>query len=52
MGNLSAAYHNGQAKNAATTDGNTVMLGSQPIMTCVAGDEDADTLAQRLNKIK
>lgn len=52
MGNLSAAYHNGQSKNAATTDGNTVMLGSQPIMTCVAGDEDADTLAQRLNKIK
>ena len=52
MGNLSAAYHNGQNKSAASADGNTVMLGKQPIMSCVSGDENADTLAQRLNKIK
>lgn len=52
MGNLAAAYHNGQNKNAASADGNTVMLGNQPIMTCTSGDENADTLAQRLNKIK
>ena len=30
MGNLAAAYHNGQDKNAAAAVGNTVMLGNQP----------------------
>lgn len=52
MGNLAAAYHNGQNKYEATVDGNTVKLGNQPIMTCTANDETAVTLAARLNKIK
>lgn len=52
QGNLAAAYHNGHNASAATVDGSTVKLGAQPILTCVAGDEDAQTLADRLNKIK
>ncbi len=52
MGNLAAAYHNGHDKRRAYVDGNTVMLGAQPIMTCVSGDESASTLAERLNAIK
>jgi len=52
QGNLAAAYHNGQNASAATVDGSTVKLGAQPIITCVSGDEDAQTLADRLNKIK
>ena len=52
MGNLCAAYHNGHNRGAAYVSGNTVMLGDQPIMTCVAGDEPASTLAARLNQIK
>lgn len=52
MGNLAAAYHNGHNKSQAYASGNTVMLGAQPIMTCVAGDESASVLAERLNKIK
>lgn len=52
MGNLAAAYHNGQNKYEANVDGNTVKLGNQPIMTCTADDEKAVTLAARLNKIK
>ncbi len=51
-GNLAAAYHNGHNKSAARAEGNTVMLGAQPIMTCVSGDESAQTLVDRLNKIK
>lgn len=51
-GNLAAAYHNGHNKSAARVEGNTVMLGAQPIMTCVSGDESAQTLVDRLNKIK
>lgn len=51
-GNLAAAYHNGHNKSAARVEGNTVMLGVQPIMTCVSGDESAQTLVDRLNKIK
>ncbi len=51
-GNLAAAFHNGQNASAATAEGSTVRLGAQPIMTCVSGDEDAQTLADRLNKIK
>ena len=52
MGNLAAAYHNGQNKQEVTVDGNTVRMGNQPIMTCASGDEPADTLAQRLRQIK
>ena len=52
MGNLAAAYHNGHSKSNATANGNTVMLGAQPILTCAAGDEAARTLADRLNSIK
>ena len=52
MGNLAAAYHNGHNTRAAYTNGNTVMLGQQPIITCTSGDESAQTLADRLNKIK
>ena len=52
QGNLAAAYHNGHNTSAATVEGSTVKLGAQPILTCVAGDEDAQTLADRLNKIK
>lgn len=52
MGNLAAAYHNGQNKSDATVNGSTVMLGQQPILTCAAGDESAATLADRLNSIK
>ena len=52
FGNLAAAYHNGHDKRRAYVDGNTVMLGAQPIMTCVSGDESASTLAERLNAIK
>lgn len=52
MGNLAAAYHNGHNKSQAYASGNTVMLGAQPIMTCVDGDEEASVLAERLNKIK
>ena len=51
-GNLAAAYHNGHNKSGAHAEGNTVMLGAQPIMTCVSGDESAQTLVDRLNKIK
>ena len=52
MGNLCAAYHNGHNRSTAYANGNTVMLGDQPIMTCVDGDEPAATLAARLNQIK
>lgn len=52
LGNLAAAFHNGEGAKSAYTNGSTVMLGNQPIMTCVAGDESASTLAARLNEIK
>ena len=52
LGNLAAAYHHGQNKQAATVQGGTVMLGNQPIITPLAGDEDAYTIADRLNDIK
>jgi hypothetical protein len=52
MGNLAAAYHNGHNKANAYADGNTVMLGQQPIITCNNSDESASVLADRLNKIK
>ena len=52
QGNLAAAYHNGHSTSDAYADGTTVMLGAQPILTCTDGDEDAQTLATRLNQIK
>ena len=52
MGNLARAYHDGQNKNAVTVKGNTVMMGSQAILTTNAEDESAQTLADRLNSIK
>ena len=51
-GNLSAAFHNGHNKSAATVQGNIVMLGAQPVMECLSGDEGAQALADRLNTIK
>ena len=52
LGNLAVAYHNGQYKHDATVVNGTVMLGSQAIITPIEGDEDAQTLADRLNAIK
>ncbi len=51
-GNLAAAFHNGHNKSAASVQGNTVLLGAQPILTCTGNDEAASTLADRLNNIK
>ena len=52
LGNLAAAYHNGQDKYEATVQDGTVMLGNQPIITPLAGDEDPYVIAERLNTIK
>ena len=52
LGNLAVAYHRGQNKNSATVENGTVMLGNQAIITPIAGDEDAYTLAKKLNSIK
>lgn len=52
LGNLAAAYHNGHSSSEAYVQNGTVMLGAQPIVTPASGDEDAYTLAERLNSIK
>jgi hypothetical protein len=52
MGNLVAAYMHQENLKEATSDGSTVYLGNQPIMTCTSGDPDAAALAQKLNAIK
>lgn len=52
LGNLAVAYHKGQNKYAATVENGVVMLGDQPIVAPLAGDEDAYTIAERLNAIK
>ncbi len=52
LGNLATAFHRGQDKKAATVQNGTVMLGNQPIITPAEGDEDAQTIADRLNSIK
>ena len=52
LGNLATAYHKGQNKHAATVENGTVMLGRQSIITPAEGDEDAYTIADRLNAIK
>ena len=52
LGNIAAAYHNGHSSSEAYVQNGTVMLGAQPIVTPASGDEDAYTLAERLNSIK
>ena len=52
LGNLAVAYHKGQNEKKATVQNGVVMLGNQPIIEPVAGDEDAYTIAERLNAIK
>lgn len=52
LGNLAVAYHRGQNKHQATVENGTVMLGNQPIITPLEGDESAQVIADRLNEIK
>lgn len=52
LGNLAVAYHNGLNKQEATVQNGVVMLGNQPIIKPAEGDEDAYTIAERLNAIK
>ena len=52
LGNLAAAYHNGKNAATATVYNGTVYLDDQAIMYSDSGDEDAYTLAERLNEIK
>ena len=52
LGNLAVAYHRGQNKKSATVENGTVMLGNQPIITPLDGDEPAQVIADRLNEIK
>ncbi len=52
LGNLAVAYHNGQNKYEATVQNGVVMLGNQPIIEPLAGDESAQIIADRLNEIK
>lgn len=52
LGNLASAYHRGQDKYEATVQNGIVMLGNQPIIEPLEGDEDAQTIADRLNSIK
>ena len=51
-GNLAAAFKNGEGSASAYANGATVMLGEQPIISCVSGDTDAASLAALLNQIK
>jgi len=52
LGNLAKAYHNGKNHATAEVYNGTVYLDDQPIITPAYGDEDAYTLADRLNEIK
>ncbi len=52
LGNLAKAYHNGKNAATATVYNGTVYLDDQAIITPADGDEDAYTLAERLNSIK
>ena len=52
LGNLAKAYHEGKNSYTATVTNGAVYLGSQLIITPVAGDESAEVLAERLNAIK
>lgn len=51
LGNLAKAYHNNKHISGATVYNGTVYLGDMAIMTPAAGDEDAYTLANRLNEL-
>ena len=52
LGNLATAYNKDENKYEATVQDGVVMLGNQPIIAPLDGDEDAQTLADRLNAIK
>lgn len=52
LGNLAVAYHNGYNSSDARAVNGTVYLGDRAIITPAQGDEDAQTLAERLNSIK
>lgn len=52
LGNLAVAYHRGQNKQEATVQNGVVMLGNQPIIAPLEGDESAQVIADRLNAIK
>ena len=52
LGNLAAAYHNGQDKLGANVKSGTVYLGNQAIITPAADDEPAQTIADKLNAIR
>lgn len=52
LGNLAAVYHNNKTAPEAYANGDTVMMGEQPIMTSTGSDASAETLAAKLNKIK
>ena len=52
LGNIAAAYNHGQDKDKAYVKGDVVMLGAQPIMQVLEGDESAAALSQRLNELK
>lgn len=52
LGNLAVAYKKGYDKYEATVSNNSVYLGDQRIITSLEGDEDAATLAARLNSMK
>ena len=50
LGNLAKAYHNGKTSSTATVYNGAVYLGDMEIVRPAYGDEDAYTLAQRLNE--
>ena len=52
LGNIAAAYHNNHNNSNAYVQNGVVMLGAQAIIQPASGDEDAYTLAERLNAIK
>lgn len=51
-GRIAAVYHNNKVAPAAYVSNGYVYMGQQDICQPVAGDNDAETLAQRLNMIK
>ena len=50
LGNLAKAYHNGKTSSQATVYNGAVYLGDMEIVKPAYGDEDAYTLANRLNE--
>lgn len=52
LGNLATAYNKGLNKEPVTVQDGVVMLGTQPIVMPLEGDDDAQTLADILNSIK